>query len=635
MTIIAGGKKGAVGKINVTVDEFVEKDDVLANVETGKGNSQIKASASGKITEVLVSEGDEVSSNQLMFNIEEQASGTVKTEVNMTAIAGGKKGKIAKVNVKLGDKVCEGDLLANVETGKGNVAIKSLTNGKILEVLAIEGEEVASKDLMFVVESGCISSKEEKHGNDKKELEEVSTDLLVIGAGPGGYVAAIYAAKKGLNIIVVEKQYMGGTCLNVGCIPTKALVKSSEICHNVHNSDIFGVNVKSDIVVDMPRVIERKEEVRNKLVSGIDYLMEKNNITVLTGTASFVDNTTVKVTGEKNYKVKSKDIIIATGSKISKINIPGIDLPFVMNSTTALSCKELPETVTIIGGGVIGMEFACIYNNFGVDVHVVEFMDRLLTMVDKDVSKEIRDRVTDMGIKVYTSSKVLKIQESVDGKAVVVYEDENGENLVVSDKVLVAIGREPNFEGLNIDKTDIELNERSRGIAVDGHMKTNVDNIYAIGDITNIIQLAHVASHQGMVAVDNILGEDKIMHYTAVPNVIFTGPEIASVGMNEDECKEKEMDITVSKFNFDGNGKALTMNEPQGFIKLVKDNKNGIIVGGSIIGPDASSLISALTLCIANQFTENQIIETIFAHPTTGEVIHEAALELGIGALHQ
>ena len=356
---------------------------------------------------------------------------------------------------------------------------------------------------------------------------------------------------------------------------------------------------------------------------------------VIKGIASFIDKNLVGVEGDKRYLLHAKNVIVASGSKISKINIPGIDLPFVLNSTTALSNRNLPRSITIIGGGVIGMEFAFIYKNLGIDVHVVEFMDRLLTMTDEDISQEIYRIATDNGIKIHLSSKVIRIQESQDGQAVVTYEEKGEEKLIVSENVLVAIGREPELSSLNPEKAGIELNDRDRGIKVDSHMRTNVANIYAIGDVTNLIQLAHVASHQGIVAVDNILGKNVEMDYKAVPNVIFTSPEIASVGKNERECKEENLDYKVSRFDFAGNGKALTMNEPAGFVKLIQDNKTQKIIGASIIGPDASSLVSSLGLAIQNEFTKEEIIHTVFAHPTTGEVIHEAALGLGIGAIHQ
>ncbi|MEG2929869.1 MAG: dihydrolipoyl dehydrogenase [Oscillospiraceae bacterium] len=558
--------------------------------------------------------------------------------IKMIAIPGGKMGTVGKVSASVGDKVLAGDVLAQVETGKGNRPIKTTCDGTVSKVLCTEGGQVASGAELFEIEEAKpeqLAATENKNVTLHENVKELTTDLLVLGAGPGGYVAAIYGAKKGLKVTLVEKSQLGGTCLNVGCIPTKALVKSSEICHNAHNAAHFGIELGGDISVDMQRVISRKNEVKDRLVSGIDFLMKKNEINVIVGNAAFLDAKTVKVEGQENYTIKAKDIIVATGSKISKIAIPGIDLPFVLNSTTALSCTELPKSIVVIGGGVIGMEFAFIYKNFGVDVHVIEFMDRLLTMVDKDISKEIEDIARERGIHIYTGSKVVKIQSAVDGKGVITYEDKSGEHLLVSDKVLVAIGREPNIEGLSIENSGVLTNERNRGIKVDGHMATSVEHIYAIGDVTNIIQLAHVASHQGIVAVENIVGKSQEMDYSAVPNVIFTAPEIASVGINEDEARAKSLNIAVSKFDFSGNGKALTMNEPRGFIKLIKNNDTGKIIGGSIIGADASSLISALTLAVKNGFSEQEIVKTIFPHPTTGEVIHEAAMNFDIGALHQ
>lgn len=558
--VIPGGKKGSVGKISVKLGDFVKKDDVLAQVETAKGNKTVKATQSGIINEILINEGDEISSKESMFNLIEKEE---------------------------------------KETSKDTILIQEETN------------------------------------NLEKEINQINTDLLIIGSGPGGYVAAIYAAKKGLDVTIVEKNNLGGTCLNVGCIPTKALVKSSEICHNVKNSSIFGINTSGPIQVDMEKVISRKNEVVEKLVSGIDFLMIKNKINVIKATASFINNNSISLTGEKNYIVNAKDIIIATGSSISNINIPGINLPFVLNSTTALSNTKLPKSITIIGGGVIGMEFAFIYKNLGVEVNVVEFMDRLLTMVDKDVSIEIQRIAIESGINIYTSSRVKKIQRANNEQAIVTFEKDGIEELLISENVLSAIGRQPNLENLDIENTNIVLNSNGKGISVDENMKTNIPHIYAIGDVTNIMQLAHVASHQAITAVSNIIGEDKPINYLAVPNVIFTAPEISSVGLNEDDCINKKIDYKVSKFDYLGNGKALTMNETNGFIKLIKDTKTNKIIGGTIIGAEASSLIATITLAISNELTDEDIHETIFAHPTTSEIIHEAALGLGIGALHQ
>lgn len=558
--------------------------------------------------------------------------------VKMSVIPGGKMGKVGKINVKVGDIISSGDILAQVETAKGNRPIKATTDGMVSKTLCEEGGEIASNADMFEIAEILATDNlgdSFPESTPVKVQKEVSTDVLIIGAGPGGYVAAIYAAKNGLKVTLVEKSELGGTCLNVGCIPTKALVKSSEVCHSVNNASLFGIELEGNIVVNMKQVIDRKNRITERLVSGIDFLLKKNDIKVISGNASFIDQNAILVKGNENNIIRAKDIIIATGSKISKIAIPGMSLPCVMNSSEALSHHELPKSITIIGGGVIGMEFAFIYKNFGVDVHVVEFMDRLLTVVDSDLSKEIQDIAESEKIKIHTSSKVLKIQSTDDGTAIVTYEDKDGEHLLVSDKVLVAIGREPELAGLSIENSGVLLNSTGKGIQVDDAMRTNIDHIYAIGDVTNIIQLAHVASHQGIVAVDNILNKQNTMNYSAVPNVIFTAPEIASTGIGEDAAKANNMNISVSKFFFAGNGKALTMNESSGFIKLIKDNETNKIIGGSIIGADASSLISSLTLAIANKFTEKEITETIFPHPTTGEVIHEAALDFGIGAFHQ
>lgn len=559
-------------------------------------------------------------------------------EIKMALIPGGKTGKVGKISVNTGDKINTGDILAQVETGKGNSAIKATMAGIITKVLCEEGDDITSNQTMFEFEAESAAPIEvlESVAGDKA-VKNIGAELLIIGAGPGGYVAAIYAAKKGLKVTLIEQDELGGTCLNVGCIPTKALVKSSEICHNVRESSLFGIKINGEIQVDMEQIIRRKDEVKEKLVSGIGLLMEKNRIQVLKGHAAFLSNGEVLVKGAQNYHIKFKDLIIATGSKISQVKIPGIDLPFVMNSTEALSCTELPKAITIVGGGVIGMEFAFIYRNLGVEVHVVEFMDRLLTMVDKEISEEIKEAAREAGIIVHTNGKVIKIQRAADGQAVITYQDKDKEEeqLIISDKVLVAIGREPNLDGLDIEKAGIKLNDTDRGISVNKQMRTNVKHIYAIGDVTDIIQLAHVASHQGITAVDNILGHPREMDYFAVPNVIFTAPEISTVGLNEDDCKERAMDYTVSKVSFISNGKALTMNQPEGFIKLIKDNSTQKIVGGSVIGADASSLVSTLTLGIAKGLTDRELTEMIFAHPTTAEVIHEAAFGLDIGALHQ
>lgn len=558
-------------------------------------------------------------------------------EIKMSMIPGKKPGTAGKIQVTEGAKVAEGDMLVQVETGKGNRPIKSPKAGTIQKILFEEGDEITSNQVLFELAEEEAATEEKPCAADDStaEAKKVETELLVIGGGPGGYVAAIYAAKRGIKVTLAEKDALGGTCLNVGCIPTKALVKSAEVCHELERAEEFGILAEGKPRVDMKKVIGRKNQVKDKLVDGIRYLMEKNKIQVLSGTASFLSGDKVLVKGQESFEVTAKDIIVATGSKTSRIPIPGIELPFVMNSTQALSLEELPASITIIGGGVIGMEFAFIYRYFGAKVHVVEFMDRLLTMVDAEASVEIESKAREAGIQIHAGSKVKEIKKTQDGQAVIVYETKDGEELLVSEKVLVAIGREPNLEGLCHEAAGLSLNERGRGLAADCHMRTNKEHIYAIGDVTNIMQLAHVASHQGITAVKNILGEPVEMDYSAVPNVVFTAPEIASVGLTEEACEKQGISYKVSRFDYAGNGKALTLGEPGGFIKLLCEKETGRLLGGTIIGADASSLIAAVTVAMKNGVTAEKISETIFAHPTTAEVIHEAALGLGIGALHQ
>lgn len=560
-------------------------------------------------------------------------------EIKLEQLSGHeKKSKIGKINVSVGDQVEVGQQLLQLESKKGNTPFKSKYAGKIDEIMVTEGQEIGIGRVMFKMTTDQTEPAKPKldyfaglvHG----KKEQVEADVLVIGAGPGGYVAAIYAAKHGLKTVIVEKEKLGGTCLNVGCIPTKALIRSSEVFHNFKNAENFGISAEH-IQMEMAKVIEQKDKIKDTLVSGIDYLLEKNGVRVIRGSASFIDNKQVLVKNRKDeYTIQATNTLIATGSKISKINLPGVEHDFVLNSTSALQQKENFKSITIIGGGVIGMEFAFIYSNFGIEVNVIEYCDRLLTMVDEDVSEEIRNIAAERGIRVHTGARVTRIEKDQNGNAVVIFEKDDTEMFMTSEKVLVAIGREPNFEGLDIDKAGVTLNENGKGIAVNEHLQTSVDHIYAIGDVTNRIQLAHVASHEGTAAIDHILGKPSTLNYDMVPNVIFTSPEIASVGLTEQQALRQKMQITISKFPFQANGKALTMREEKGFVKLIKNNDNGKIVGASIIGPEASALISTLTVIINNGISEEEIIHTIFAHPTTGEAIHEAALGLGIGALH-
>lgn len=552
----------------------------------------------------------------------------------------GKEAKVTKILKKAGEDVKPGDLVFEVESGKGSTAIKSDMTGKVQSIKVSVGDTVKINDLLAVID-GEKEAKEQKSGAFnyfgnmlKPQKQEIEGDITIIGGGPGGYVAAIQAAKMGAKVILVEKEALGGTCLNWGCIPTKAIVRSAQVLNTLKEAEEFGCFAEN-IGFDMKKVIDRKNKVVDQLVTGIKYLMEKHNIKVVNGPGVILDRETVFVkTNMSETTIKTKNIIIATGSKSAALPIPGADNKKVITSSDALQLTELPEKMTIVGGGVIGMEFAYIFANFGVDVSVVEYFDSCLASCDDDIIQENIKNAEKKGIKLYTCAKVLEIIETVEDKLIVVFEKDGEKKYLSSDKVLMAVGRTPYVEGLGIDKLGMELNDNKRGIKVDSKMQTSIPNIYAIGDVTNKVLLAHVASHQGIVAVNNILGKECEMDYRVIPGAIFTDPEIATVGITEREALKQGIEIETGKFPFAANGKALTFGETSGFIKVIKDKKNNRLIGAAIIGLHATDLIAELTLAIKNNMTPEEIIETIHAHPTTAEVIHEGALSLEGGAIH-
>lgn len=462
-------------------------------------------------------------------------------------------------------------------------------------------------------------------------MERLNTDLLIIGAGPGGYVSAIYAAKKGLKVVLADAKRIGGTCLNEGCIPTKALVKSAELYQEILESEKNGIFVKEPSF-DMGMIIDKKNEVKDKLINGIEYLLKKYNVNTIKGLATFKNDKEVEIKGENNYLIQSKNIIIATGSKTKYLPIEGAKSKYVMDSEELLDNKKLPNTLNIIGGGVIGMEFAFIYASFGVKVNVIEFLPRVLPGVDKEFSMRLKRFAKSLNIDLITDARVTKIEE-LESSALVHFENKGKLNSLESELVLMAVGRGPNIDGLGLSNTSVNFTEKT-GIAVNESLKTNVENIYAIGDVTNLWQLAHVASHQGIVAVDNILGNNKSMDYDVIPAVIFTTPQIATVGKTESMCIEQEIPYEVVKVPYSANGKALILEAEAGYLKLLRDPDTKKLIGGMVFGKDAENLIATISVAIKNGLTAHDLQETIFAHPTVSELIHEGAMGLDHLAIH-
>ncbi len=458
--------------------------------------------------------------------------------------------------------------------------------------------------------------------------ESIATDITIIGGGPAGYVAAIRAAQLGANVVIVEKGQIGGTCLNRGCIPTKVFVQSAKHCKSLREMARFGL--KSEYIgVDFPSILKRKTMIVKRLVRGVNFLMKKNNIRVLNGEGRFLDAHTISVSSlETNYKVTTKKTVIASGSKPFFVPIPGIDGAKVLTSKEMLEIGALPQSLIVIGGGVVGGEFACVFRCFEeTEVTVVEMLPRLLPMEDADLGEELKASFEKIGIGVHTSSRVTRISDTPAGNKRVTFTDEEGkENNIEAEFVLVSIGRIPCIDGLNLRAAGIKYD---RGIFVNGRMETNVPDIYAAGDVVQGVpspMLAYTASQEGEVAVENALGHDVEMSYHAIPSTIFTNPEVSSVGHSEEKAREIFGDILVGKFPFQGNGRAIIAGHNRGFVKVILDAKTTEIVGVHIIGPYATEIISEGALAVANRMKAEDLIKVQHAHPVVYESLKEAVL---------
>ncbi len=555
-------------------------------------------------------------------------------------------GKITRIYVSPGDTVKKGDKLLDIESKKGSVSTTAGFQCEIKDVLVEVGASISIGEPLFKIPAGAENVKEKKKAGKAKtgsassyfgnmlkpKKEKIEADIAIIGGGPGGYVAALQAGLLGKKVVLIEKNKLGGTCLNEGCIPTKTLVRSAEVFHLVREAEKMGIGVEN-VAVDLKGVMKRKNEIVGQLVSGIDFLLKKRNVKVVKGMGDLIDKNTVMVKeGLNETTIHAENIIIATGGKVSQLNIPGSNSKNIITSKEALELKEMPGKMIIIGGGIIGMEFAFIYASFGVQVTVVEYADSILNTIDKDVVEVILQSAKEKGIRVISNGAVTEILDGEDNESIVKVKIGEEKRYFSADKVLIAVGRDTCFEGIDHEKVGLVLNEYGNGIEVNEFMQTNIPNIYAIGDVTRKMLLAHVASHQGVVAVKHIAGEEEAMNYSVVPNVVFTMPEIATAGYSESELEGRN--IKVSKFPFEANGKALALGDSMGFVKLIEDIDEKKLVGAVIVGPHASDMITEAALCIRNGLGSREIIKTIHAHPTTAEAIHEAALGLNGGALH-
>lgn len=447
----------------------------------------------------------------------------------------------------------------------------------------------------------------------------MKTDIIIIGAGPGGYETACYAASRGLSVTIFEKSELGGTCLNRGCIPTKALCKNAEVVNHLKEAKAFGVN---DVTfsLDFSKMIERKNEVVTQLREGVAMAFKNPKITLVSGEAVITSPHSVICNG-KSYECDN--MIIATGSQPKILPVDGSDSPCVLTSDNILDLDTLPKSLCIIGGGVIGLEFASIFNSLGVDVSIVEFCKEIIPNFDADVAKRLRQYLSKKGVNFSVSSKVTAILNNEDGTAKVQYELKDKSLEIICDKVLMAVGRVPRLpKGLECAGVDYS----SRGISVNAQMRTNIAGIYAIGDVNARCMLAHAATFQGRRAINAIIGEHDKIRLDIMPSAIFTVPEVAMVGITDAYCKDNGIGVVVKKAFFRANGKAIAMNETDGILKLVLSSGDNKILGCHILGAHAADLIQEVAVLMNNDATINDLKDIIHAHPTLGEVIHAATL---------
>ena len=452
----------------------------------------------------------------------------------------------------------------------------------------------------------------------------------ILGGGPGGYVCALRVAQLGLSVVLIEGERLGGTCLNRGCIPTKALVKSADLWREIGRAEEYGLFV-GEKRVDYGAVIARKDSVVNALVGGVEKLMKAANIRVVKGWGEFKEPGRISVTTENGVEhIGVENVVIATGSVPVRIPIPGSDLPGVGTSDEILEEVELPKRLIVIGGGVIGLELATIYQAFGVQVSVVETLPTLLPNIDEEIPKRLTPLLKRSGMEILTKTMVKQIHQEGENLVVQV-EDSKGVREITTDRVLLSTGRRPSLRG--IDVANLGLETEAGAIKVTAQMQTNLPGVYAIGDAVGGIMLAHVASAEGIIAAEHIGLGSGTMSYRAIPSAIFTHPEIASVGSTEQELKASGKVYRVSKFPFSANGKALTLGESAGIVKILADEK-GVIVGASIMGPQASNLIAELVVAVEKGLRAEDIARTIHAHPTLPEVVMEAAHGIDEKPLH-
>ncbi len=452
-------------------------------------------------------------------------------------------------------------------------------------------------------------------------MEIKNADLAILGGGPGGYVAAIRASKLGVKTIVIEKEFLGGTCLNWGCIPTKALYHTAEKIEDIQKSEVFGINVQG-YSLDFTKAMDRKNKVVSAQRQGLAFHFKKNNIELVKGTGKLLSANKIEVSLENGNRaeVNAKNIIIATGSFAGSVPPFILDGDGIIDNVGILSLNEIPGSLLVVGGGVVGCEFANIFASFGSKVTIIEILPRILSTEDVDVSKVISKAFAKKGIRVLTDTTAEEVKKTGKG---FICRLKGGEE-IAADKILVSVGRKPVSLGIGLENAGVKTDERGF-IKVDSHLTTNIGSIYAVGDVIGSLQLAHVAAEEGKIAAENISGKNREMDYRVIPWAVFTSPEIGTVGLNEEQARANGYNVCFGLFPFANSGKAYITGETEGFIKIITDEDSGEILGAQAVGPRCSDLIHEVAVAMKGEMVIDNLAETVHSHPTLSEAVMEAA----------
>lgn len=548
------------------------------------------------------------------------------------------EGQVVKWLKKEGDPVKEGEIILEIMTDKTSMEIEAEASGILLKIVHNDGDTVPVTEVIGYIGDEnesvdtlmpeVIEDTGEKESEDDKRMIrlEDNYNVVVIGGGPAGYVAAIKAAQLGARVAIVEKGAFGGTCLNVGCIPTKTYLKNAEIIEHIREASSRGILIDSSLIkVDMVKVQEFKNSVVRKLTNGVEALLKSNGVDIYQGIGKINKNKDVVV--NDSQIIKADKIILAGGSKASKINIPGIESDKVLTSDDLLAIQEVPETLAVIGGGVIGTEMGQSFAGLGSKVIIIEMMDRIVPPLDHEVSAELTKIIKKKGMTVITSARITEIVDKGNKLEIKI----DGKDSVIADKALISIGRVPDTEGMGEMKFETERGK----IKVDKYMETSVKGIYAPGDVNGIKMLAHVAFRMGEVAAENaVKGNHRSIKLLSAPSVVYTSPEVAMVGLTEEEARAKYDDIRIGRFSFAANGRALASSEAHGFVKVIADSRYGEVLGVHIIGPSAAEIITQASLIMEMEITVDEVVKTIYGHPTYSEALFEAFADVLGEAVH-